>query len=159
MKIGMRAVLSALVPMTLVLATSQSAVADSSEMSLKERQAWDGMTKHIEEKAAQASEKCGTKITASFDIPSFKGQDIFRQSPTGACRDAINTVTALCASDIGKASVQKNLTTMTCRRSNDGTKATRSGTAVVILLDPNKTSIVGKEKGSYSWKSALEEIL
>lgn len=155
----MLAVLSLLAPAAIVLAATHPAEADGAEMSLKDKQQWAEMSKHIDAKAAQATEKCGTTITASFDIPSFKGQDLFRQSPTGACRDAVNTVTAICASDLGKATVQKSVSTITCRRSNDGTKVSREGKNVVIHLDPAKTAIVGKEKGSYSWKSALEETL
>jgi hypothetical protein len=28
-----------------------------------------------------------------------------------------------------------------------------------IHIDPEKSSIVGKEPGNYNWKSALEEVL
>jgi hypothetical protein len=147
-------------PLLILLATftaAQPAVADGPEMSLKDRQQWDEIVKQIDEKAQAATEKCGTTITAKFDIPSFKGQDLFRQSPTAYCRDAVNTVSALCASDVGKASVKKSLSAITCRHSNDGTKVGREGKGLSVYIDPARTAITGKEKGVASWKTALEE--
>jgi hypothetical protein len=35
----------------------------------------------------------------------------------------------------------------------------RAGKTLTIHLDPKKTSIEGKEAGSYSWTSALKELL
>jgi hypothetical protein len=142
-----------------VLVATPPAGADVSEMVLKERLQWAEMTKHIDEKAKLASDKCGVTITAGFDIPSFKGQDLFKQPPTGVCRDVVNTVATLCSTPIGKSTVQKSVSTITCRKGADGTKATRQAKGIVVHADPAKTGIVGKQKGSYSWKSALEEIL
>lgn len=90
MKRASRVITSILVPAAIVLATfstTQPAVADD-EMSLKDKQAWAEIVKHMDEKAAAATEKCGTTITAKLDIASFKGQDIFKQSPTAQCREA-----------------------------------------------------------------------
>jgi hypothetical protein len=142
-----------------ILVAAPPSGGEGSEMVLKDRLRWAEMSKHIDDKAAEASDKCGAKISGGFDIPSFKGQDLMKQSPTGACRDAVNTVTAICASTIGKGTVQKSVATLTCRRSTEGTKVIRQGKTVIIMLDPEKTSITGKEKGGYSWKSAFEEIL
>ncbi len=160
MKTASRAIASILVPGSILLATFaavQPASADGPEMSLKDRQQWDEIAKHIDEKAQGASEKCGVTITAKLDIPSFKGQDIFKQSPTAYCRDAINNVTAICATDSGKASVKKSLSSITCRKSNDGTKVSRENKGLVVHIDPLKTTISGKEKNVSSWKTALEE--
>ena len=68
-------------------------------------------------------------------------------------------VTAICARDSGKAAVKKNVSSITCKRGDDGTKVSRDGTKLTVQLDPAKTSIVGKKPGATSWKSALEEIL
>lgn len=145
-------------------ALEESFVADppagsnGSEMLLRDRQEWEQIIKHIDDKAKDASDKCATSISAKLDVASFKGQDLFLHSPTGYCRDAVNTITTICAKDAGKAAVQKNVSTVTCKRSDAGTKATRDGKAVSIHLDPAKTGIVSKS-GATSWKSALEEIL
>jgi len=161
MKNPTRLAASLLVPAAIILATftaAQPAVADGPEMSLKDRLAWDEISKEITERGKAASEKCGTTITASFDIPSFKGQDLFNHSPTAACRDTINTIATLCtANEVGKASVKKSVSTITCRRSNDGTKLAREGKALNVYLDPAKTAITGKVKGVSSWRSALIE--
>lgn len=155
----LRHVLALVVPAALVFAAAPNASADDPEMSLKDKKQWAEMTKEIEEKAAQASEACGTKITAGFDIPSFKGTDLFKESPTAKCRDAVSTLSALCASDTGKEAVKKNVATVTCKKSTEGTKVTRDKKALTVHIDHKNPYIKGKEKGSYSWKSALEEIL
>ena len=161
MKNPTRLIASLLVPGSIILATftaARPAVADGPEMSLKDRQAWDEIVKEIDEKAKLASEKCGTSITAKLDIPSFKGVDLFKQSPTAYCRDSINTVATLCtANEVGKASVKKSVSTITCRHSSDGTKLSREGKALSVHIDPVKTAITGKEKGVSSWRSALLE--
>lgn len=159
MKSASRVITSILVPAAIVLASfssTQRAVADD-EMSLKDKQQWAEISKHMDDKAAAATEKCGTTITAKFDIASFKGQDIFKQSPTAMCRDAINTVAAICGTDSGKAAVKKSLSTITCRKSTDGTKVSRENKALVVHVDNTKTAITGKAKAVSSWKTALEE--
>lgn len=148
----------AVVPAVFVAASSSPASAEP-EMSLKERQEWAEMTKIIEERAEAASKKCDTKITASFDIASFKGTDLFRDSPTAACRDLIYNVENLCSTDTGKTAVKNGVATISCKKSTDGTRVTRDGKALTVHIDRQHSSIQGKEKGSYSWKSALEEIL
>jgi hypothetical protein len=145
-------------------ALEESFVADApagsngGEMLLRDRQEWEQMVKLIDEKAKAASDKCGTTVTAKFDIASFKGQDLAKHPPTAACRDAVNNITAICAKDSGKSAVKKNVSTITCKRSDDGTKVSRDGNALSVQLDPAKPGISSKS-GASSWKTALEEIL
>jgi hypothetical protein len=43
--------------------------------------------------------------------------------------------------------------------STDGTRVTRDKRALTVFIDHKNPSIIGKQKGAYSWKSAVEEIL
>lgn len=158
MRIRSYAVALAVIPTVFVIASSEPASADP-EMSLKDRQEWAQMTKTIEERAEAASKACNTKITASFDIPSFKGTDLFRDSPTAACRDLIYNVGNLCTTEAGKSAVQSGVSTISCKKSTDGTSVARDAKALTVHIDRQNSSIKGKQKGSYSWKSALQEIL
>jgi len=65
MRSASRVITSILVPAAVALATfstTQPAIADD-EMSLEDKQAWAEIVKHIDEKAAAATEKCGTPIS------------------------------------------------------------------------------------------------
>ena len=158
MRIRSFAIALAVVPAVFVIASSEPASADP-EMSLKDRQEWAQMTKIIEERAEAASKKCETKIVASFDIPSFKGTDLFRESPTARCRDLVYNVENLCTTAVGKTAVKNSVSTITCKKSTDGVRVTRDSKSLTVHIDSKNPYIQGKQKGSYSWKSALEEIL
>lgn len=141
-----------------ILVASPPAGVDG-DMALKDRLAWAEMIKNIEQNAKDANQKCDAKIAVSFDVASFKGLDLFKQSPSAVCRDVVNNVAAICASPTGKKAVQSEVQSISCKRSNDGTKVTRQGSVLTVGFDPNNKSITGKKPGSYSWKSALEEVL
>ena len=46
-----------------------------------------------------------------------------------------------------------------CRFSTQGTGVALRGQTLLINIDPAKSSIAGKQAGSYSWSSAIKEIL
>jgi hypothetical protein len=48
---------------------------------------------------------------------------------------------------------------VSCRYSTTGTGVKVSGTTLEVSIDPKQTAITGAKPGSYSWKSALEEVL
>jgi hypothetical protein len=158
MKIRSFALALSLVPAAVLLAGSPPAEAGG-EMSLKDKKEWAQMTKIIDARAEAASKKCETKITAKFDIPSFKGTDLFQDSPTAKCRDLIYNVENLCTTDEGKTSVKAHVATITCKKSTDGTSVTRDDKALTVNIDRKNPYIKGAKPGNYSWKSALEEIL
>lgn len=161
MKIVTRGLFAFLAPSALVLAAAAPAVADpSAGMSLKEKQAWEERTAVIEKKAAEATNACGTKITAAWDVASFKGQDVEKQSPTAACRDAIYAVTWACSTEVGKAAVQRSVSSITCRSSSSGTKPALEGKHLVVGIDSGSGTITLDGKpGSHSWSSAMNEIV
>ncbi|MFP2900897.1 hypothetical protein [Corallococcus sp. 4LFB] len=65
----------------------------------------------------------------------------------------------VCGTEDGKAAVKEAVKKTVCRLSTEGTKVSLDGSVLTIHIDPAKSSIVGKEPGSYSWKGALEEVL
>ena len=112
----------------------------------------------IDEKAKRASEKCGTPISGKLDVASFKGQDLFVHSPTAACRDSLNTVATICGTELGKTTVKSHVASVLCKKGDKGTKVSRDGSRLTVLIDPAKPGIVSKSGGT-SWKTALDEAL
>ena len=154
--------LSALASAALVLGTGHAAEADGPRMSLKDTQQWAENAKLVADKARVASEQCGTTITATIDIPSYKGWAPERLAPTEQCRDALVSIGAICRTPAGKSAVQQSVSTVTCRRSGDsntGTKLTRQGKGVVVAIEPTKAYVVDKKGSTTSWEYALKEVL
>lgn len=151
----------------LAVAVSAPAAADpppSSDpmagLSLHEREVWEERKANIEKVAAGATTACGTKITAAFDIASFKGQDVDKSLPTAACRDTVLALKTFCSDDVGKAAVQRSVSKVTCRSSSDGTKPVLSGKELVVNIDAKSSSIQLEGKGKdWSWQGALAELV
>ncbi len=134
-----------------------AALADGVEDTIAQKNQWAAYGQMLEEKVAAVNAKCGAKLSARFDkasYPTFDAQDR-TQAP---CRDLLNTLVAVCASPAGKEGVQR-VTQVTCRHSAARTGLVRNGGELIVDISPTHTAIVGKQKGSYSWKSAIEELL
>ena len=129
-------------------------------MSLHERQIWEERKVNLEKTAAGATTACGTTINAAFDIASFKGQDVDKVQPAAACRDAVLVLKTFCSDDVGKAAVQRSVSTVTCRSSTTGTKPVLNGKELVVNIDAKSTSIQLEGKGNgWSWGGALAELV
>lgn len=126
--------------------------------TLTQKNGWAAYQTGIDRTAAQVDAKCGSKLRAGYDKTSYPQFDPLRDRTQAACQAAVGTLVALCLNDAGKQSVQA-LATARCRFSTDGTRVTRSGDTLIVHIDPERTSIVGAQAGSYSWASALREIL
>jgi hypothetical protein len=157
---------SLVVPSVVVLAVTGPAAADppsdpTAGLSLHEREVWAERKTNIEKVAAGATTACGTPITASFDIPSFKGQDVDKSLPTAACRDSVLALKTFCSDDVGKAAVQRSVSKVTCRSSSTGTKPVLgSNKELVVNIDTSSTSIQLEGKGKdWSWQGALAELV
>jgi len=64
-----------------------------------------------------ANTQCGTKLTASFDWPTFKDADILgvSHSVNGYCGQALDAITNVCGgSELGKKAVQEQITGIKC---------------------------------------------
>jgi len=71
----------------------------------------------------------------------------------------VATLQNVCATATAKKAVQTQIKTVTLRRGKSGTQVALSGSELIVYLDPDKTSISGKKPGSYSWLSAIKEVL
>lgn len=128
------------------------------EGTLAQKNGWADYQSGIDRTAAQVDAKCGGRLRADYDKTSYPHFDPLRDRTRSACQAAVGTLAALCMSDAGKQAVQA-LAAARCRFSTDGTRAVRSGDTLIIHIDPERTSITGAQTGSYSWASALREIL
>lgn len=148
-------------PASFVLAMGHPADAQGPRMSLKERQLWEANSARVTAKAREVSQKCGTTITASFDVGSYRGLESRYLAPD-ECAGGIIQVGVLCDTALGKSSVQRSVTDITCRRSNDsstGTKISTQGKHLVFALEPTKAYVVDKSGATTSWSRALQEVL
>ncbi|MEQ1507080.1 MAG: hypothetical protein ABMB14_32935 [Myxococcota bacterium] len=126
--------------------------------TLAQQNGWAAYESHLDDKVAQVNAACGAKLTASYDHATYPAFDPIADRTESACLAAVGTLSALCATDPGKQVVRK-LASATCRLSTTGTGVTRAGAALTVNVDPANSGITGAKPGSYSWKSALEEIL
>lgn len=141
-----------------LLLLSSVALAGDVEKTVAQKEGWAAYAKMAAEKADVVSKKCGGKLSASFDKSTYPEFDPIKDRTQAACRDVLNTLPLLCASDPGKESVKK-IVKVTCRFSTTGTSVELKGDELLVNIDPAKTAITGKQKGSYNWQSALKEIL
>lgn len=126
--------------------------------TIAQREGWANYEKELDQKIAQVNKACGSKLSGSYDKSTYTDFDPIKDRTQSACEQAVGTLSAVCASDPGKAAVQK-LTKATCKFSTSGTGAALSGSTLVIKIDPEKSSITGKAAGSYSWASAIKELI
>ena len=126
--------------------------------SLVEREGWANYAKDLKTKISAVNNSCGSSLSASYDKSTYTNFDPMQDRTQGACEAAVGTLQAICATEEGKAAVQK-LTRTVCKFSTTGTGIQKSGTTLVVKIDPAKSSITGKAAGSYSWASAIKEVL
>lgn len=126
--------------------------------SLAAKAGWADYTRDIQAKISAVNTSCGTKLSASYDKSTYTDFDPMKDRTQAACKAAVGTLQAICASEEGKASVQQ-LSKTVCKFSTTGTGIEKSGTTLVVKIDPVKSSITGKAAGSYSWASAIKEVL
>ncbi len=135
-----------------------TALAADVDNTVAQKDGWAAYAKELDKKAEEVNAKCGSKLAAAYDKSTYLEFDPLKDRTEAACKAAVGTLTALCATEAGKEAVKK-LTKATCQFSTTGTGLSVSGTELVVKIDPVKSAIVGKQKGSYSWQSALKENL
>ena len=145
-------------PALLCLLLGGSASAEGVDKTVAQKNAWAARAKMLEEKVKAVKEACGAEVAASYDKGTFTSFDPLEDRTEAPCRDVLNTLVAVCKTPAGKEGVGK-VREVSCRFSTAGTKVKLEGTTLQVWIDPQKTAIEGLKKGSYSWKSALEEIL
>ena len=141
----------------LTLCTTFASAADV-EVTAAQKSGWATYATELQKKVDSVNTTCGAKLTASYDKSTYLTFDPIQDRTQAACQAAVGTLTSVCATEPGKAAVRK-LSKATCAFSTTGTGVSVNGTELVIKIDPAKSSIVGKAAGSYSWASALGEVL
>jgi hypothetical protein len=140
------------------MATPAPLRAGDVDSTLAQKNGWAAYQTEINRITGDVNAKCGSSLRASYDKSTYPRFDPIQDRTQAACQAAVGTLAALCANDAGKQAVQA-LIAANCRFSQTGTRATRSGSTLIIDIDPERSSIVGAEAGSYSWASALREVL
>jgi len=107
---------------------------------------------------AKVNATCGSALTGSYDQSTYKEFDPLRDRTQAACQAAAGTLEAMCATEPGRTAV-RNLRAVRCPFSTTGTGASAADGTLLIRIDPVKSSIVGRQPGSYSWLSAIQELL
>ena len=125
---------------------------------MAQKEGWANYAKELKRKTDAVNTACGGSISGSYDKSTYTDFDPIKDRTQSACQQAVGTLSAICSTDAGKESVRK-LTRATCKFSTSGTGASLAGTTLVIKIDPVKSSITGKAAGSYSWASAIKEVL
>ena len=128
------------------------------EDTLAQREGWAAYKASLDGEVAEVNTACGSRLSAVYDKSTYPTFDPIQDRTQSACEQAVNALASLCLTDAGKASV-KAIARASCRFSTEGTRVRRREGVLWIDIDPKNSSIVGKEPGSYSWKSALSEVL
>ena len=135
-----------------------NAGASDVEKTVQQKNGWATYQSEIDRKVGTVNEKCASKIRASYDKSTYPSFDPIQDRTQAACQAAVGTLANLCVSNAGKQAVQK-IKTSSCQFSTSGTGVALKEGALIVRIDPKNSNITGKSAGSYSWKSALEEVL
>ncbi|RKH15446.1 hypothetical protein D7V97_00190 [Corallococcus sp. CA053C] len=141
------------------LAIADDSSSKPAKLTVAQKNGWAAYDKELKVKEDAVNKACGSALKSSFDKASYPAFDPLKDRTQGACKAAVGTLVAVCGTMDGKAAVKEAVTQTVCRLSTDGTRVSLDAGVLTVHIDPEKSSIVGKQAGSYSWKSALEEVL
>lgn len=102
-----------------VMFVSGAAYAESLAEKKKHKEQVEYLNKELE----YTNEKCGTKITASFDWSKSKLEDMNTYSAYGYCEAALDALESICEDSDGKEAVQKDVKSLVCRFGGKGSRA------------------------------------
>ena len=128
------------------------------DTTLAQKNGWTTYQTEIDRIVGNVNAKCGSTLRASYDKQTYLRFDPIQDRTQAACQAAVGTLSAVCMNDAGKQAV-RSLSATRCRFSQNGTRVSREGSVLMIDIDPEKSSITGALPGSYSWASALREVL
>ncbi|MBN8467671.1 hypothetical protein JYJ95_14215 [Corallococcus exiguus] len=139
------------------------AIADESSkparLTVAQKNGWAAYDTELKKKEDAVNKACGSSLKSSYDRSTYPAFDPLKDRTQSACQMAVGTLVEVCGTADGKAAVKEAVTKTVCKLSTEGTKVSLDGSVMTIYIDPENTSITGKQSGSYSWKSAYEEIL
>jgi hypothetical protein len=99
-----------------------------------------------------------TNTTCAYDKITYREFDPLKDRTQSACQAAVSALDAVCTTDAGKSAVRK-LRAVSCEFSSDGTGVVNADGVLRVRIDPVRSGITGQKPGSYSWASALRELL
>jgi hypothetical protein len=135
-----------------------SAQAQDVEKTVAQKNGWIAYQDALAPIIARANTTCGSQLTGGYDKTTYREFDPLKDRTQSACQAAVSSLDAICTTDAGKAAVRK-LRAVTCEFSADGTGVATADGVLRIRIDPVRSSISGHKPGSYSWASALRELL
>lgn len=138
--------------------TSTATFAADVDKTVAQKDGWVSHGKQLGEKVETVNKKCGSFMTASYDKSTYAEFAPLNDRTQAACQAGVGALSAICITDAGKSAV-KNLKNASCRFSTQGTGMSVQGQTLLINIDPAKSSIAGKQACSYTWASAIKEIL
>ncbi|MEZ4235660.1 MAG: hypothetical protein R3F59_05760 [Myxococcota bacterium] len=138
----------------LLVAAAQAGVTDT----VAQRNGWAEYERSLDAKIDALNATCGAHLTGDYDKDSYPTFDPIQDRTQSACQQAVDALATVCATPAGKEAVQQ-LKATSCKFSTQGTGVHLKGAVLVIGIDPDNSSIRGKQPGGYSWKTAIEEIL
>jgi hypothetical protein len=141
------------------LAVADDSSPKSVRLTVAQKNGWAAYEKDLKTKEDAVNKACGTALKSSYDKASYPAFDPLKDRTQSACQAAVGTLVEVCRTTDGKAAVKETLTQTVCRLSTEGTRVAVDAGVLLIHIDPDKGTIVGKQAGSCSWKSALEEVL
>lgn len=126
--------------------------------TIAQKNGWIEYERSLDAKIVAVNKTCGAKLTGNYDKSTYPSFDPLQDRTQSACQQAVDVLSVICATPAGKQAIS-GLRAVSCRFSTGGTGVKASSGTLLIDIDPAKSSIVGLQPGSYSWKSAIEEIL
>lgn len=135
---------------------SSTALAADVNTTINQKNGWATYQTELNRITTKVNGKCGSNIAGSYDQSTYTAFDPLQDRTQSACQQAVGTLEAICATEPGKQAVQ-GLKTAVCQFSTTGTGISVEGSTLTVKIDPANSSIAGKQPGSYSWKSAIEE--
>ncbi|MBN8232160.1 hypothetical protein JYK02_32055 [Corallococcus macrosporus] len=152
------------VPTLCLCLLASLAIADESSskparLTVAQKNGWATYDAELKKKEDAVNKACGSSVKSSYDRSTYPAFDPMKDRTQSACQMAVGTLVEVCGTADGKAAVKETVKKTVCRLSTEGTKVSLDGSVMTIYIDPENTSITGKQPGSYSWKSAYEEVL
>jgi hypothetical protein len=148
---------NALFAMLLMIASS-SVFAGEVDKTVAQKNGWAEYAQQLGKTADTVNKACGSTLSVSYDKTSYPEFDPIKDRTQSACQAGVGALAAICITDAGKDAARK-IKTATCRFSTAGTNVKFDGSKLTVNVDPANSSITGKQAGSYSWASALKEIM
>jgi hypothetical protein len=137
---------------------SLNAMAQDVDQTVAQKNGWASYHEALTPIVARTNTTCGSTLTGAYDKLTYREFDPLKDRTQSACQAAVSALDAVCATDAGKSAVRK-LRSVSCEFSTDGTAVVNADGVLRVRIDPVRSGITGQKPGSYSWASALRELL